>query len=387
MLLAKKFAYALACAAVLFAACSDDDKPVLPEEEVSEKTVEAIVVNEGQWTKNLGSISAIYSDGTVDADIFRQVNNRPLGDVAQDIALINGAYFVPINNSHIIQVVDAKTFESKATILAPDITPTRIVAISDTEALVSAGYGKGFVRISTVEPYGEATPEGGREVLEYIQTSGAGHYMAAVGNKLAVSTGSSTKGVVIYDLNKLNAEGNTLAVPHFGEKAKLLKDKNNIVWAIGEYKPDANTKVIRCSGIDLAKEAVVSTIDIPEALNATSAKVGDLISVPSYNRTDIANNKLYFPVNVATEDGDLVSAEQGVYEVDVETGTYRLYCMTPDLGMMFGFGVSPAGDVYVGDCINWSAQQGYVRIYDRNGAHKDIKVGLYPTEFCFPDKQ
>lgn len=123
MFLVKKFAYALACAAVLFAACSDDDKPVLPEEEVSEKTVEAIVVNEGQWTKNLGSISAIYSDGTVDADIFRQVNNRPLGDVAQDIALINGAYFVPINNSHIIQVVDAKTFESKATILAPDITP------------------------------------------------------------------------------------------------------------------------------------------------------------------------------------------------------------------------------------------------------------------------
>ena len=156
------------------------------------------MVNEGQFGKNLGSISAIYSDGTVDADIFRQVNNRPLGDVAQDIALINGAYFVPINNSHIIQVVDAKTFESKATILAPDITPTRIVAISDTEALVSAGYGKGFVRISTVEPYGEATPEGGREVLEYIPTSGAGHYMAAVGNKLAVSTGSSTKGVVIY---------------------------------------------------------------------------------------------------------------------------------------------------------------------------------------------
>lgn len=301
MFLVKKFAYALACAAVLFAACSDDDKPVLPEEEVSEKTVEAIVVNEGQMTKNLGSISAIYSDGTVDADIFRQVNNRPLGDVAQDIALINGAYFVPINNSHIIQVVDAKTFESKATILAPDITPTRIVAISDTEALVSAGYGKGFVRISTVEPYGEATPVGGREVLEYIPTSGAGHYMAAVGNKLAVSTGSSTKGVVIYDLNKLNAEGNTLAVPHFGEKAKLLKDKNNIVWAIGEYKPDANTKVIRCSGIDLAKEAVVSTIDIPEALNATSAKAGDLIGVPSYNRTDIANNKLYFPVKIATE--------------------------------------------------------------------------------------
>ena len=61
--------------------------------------------------------------------------------------------------------------------------------------------------------------------------------------------------------------------------------------------------------------------------------------------------------------------------------------MTPDLGMMFGFGVSPAGDVYVGDCINWSAQQGYVRIYDRDGAHKDVKVGLYPTEVYFPDKQ
>lgn len=56
MLLAKKFAYALACAAVLFAACSDDDKPVLPEEEVSEKTVEAIVVNEGQFGKNLGAV-------------------------------------------------------------------------------------------------------------------------------------------------------------------------------------------------------------------------------------------------------------------------------------------------------------------------------------------
>lgn len=92
-------------------------------------------------------------------------------------------------------------------------------------------------------------------------------------------------------------------------------------------------------------------------------------------------------MKIATEGGDLFSAEQGVYEVDVETGTYRLYCMTPDLGMMYGFGVSPAGDVCVGDCIDWSAQQGYVRIYDRNGAHKDIKVGVYPTEVYFPDKQ
>ena len=105
------------CCAVLMislSACEyEDDFPA----GVGEGNIEAIVLNEGRIGTNMGAISVLYRNGMVSPDVFRVVNNRPLGDVAQSITMINGKYFIALNNSKKIEIVNPKTFESEGTIL------------------------------------------------------------------------------------------------------------------------------------------------------------------------------------------------------------------------------------------------------------------------------
>ena len=80
-------------------------------------SIEALVLNEGLINTNAGAISVIYKDGGVVVDAFQDVNHRPMGDVAQSITLINGKYFVAMNNSKKIEIIDPVTFKSVGTIL------------------------------------------------------------------------------------------------------------------------------------------------------------------------------------------------------------------------------------------------------------------------------
>ena len=116
------------------------DKPGVPYPRgmMGEGDIEALVLNEGKLNSNTGTISVIYKDGNVVADAFQDVNHRPMGDVAQSITLINGKYFVAMNNSKKIEIVDPVTFKSVGTILYTQAGyPRQVVSISSTEAVVS----------------------------------------------------------------------------------------------------------------------------------------------------------------------------------------------------------------------------------------------------------
>ena len=52
--------------------------------------------------------------------------------------------------------------------------------------------------------------------------------------------------------------------------------------------------------------------------------------------------------------------------------------------MMYGFAVSPEGDVYLCDCLDYTAQRGYVRHYLKDGTRISHKVGVYPSQVYFP---
>ena len=102
------------------------------------KKIRMVVVNEGQFTKGTSALSAIAYDGTTDFDIFRTVNKKPLGDVAQSITYIDGKYFVAINNSKQVAVVEPQTFELIETIdYEQDGKPRFIARLNENEAIVS----------------------------------------------------------------------------------------------------------------------------------------------------------------------------------------------------------------------------------------------------------
>lgn len=173
----------------------------------------------------MGGISVLNKDGSVIPDIFREVNHRPLGDVAQSITKINGKYFVTLDNSKKIEVIDPETFGSVGTILYTQAGfPRQIVAISPTEAIVS-DLERQLVRIRTVEPYGEP--------LEYISIPRSVEYLVTVDNKIF---GMTTGGIYVFDTDNISKKA-VRVIPEVKndentKTCRMLVDKYQRVWAL-----------------------------------------------------------------------------------------------------------------------------------------------------------
>ena len=61
------------------------------------------------------------------------------------------------------------------------------------------------------------------------------------------------------------------------------------------------------------------------------------------------------------------------------------YRELPGLGMMYGMGISPDGDVYLCDCLNYTAQRGFLRKYKADGSVESKRVGIYPRMVHFTE--
>ena len=373
----KKWA-AAAAATLMLAACDKDG--LYPGGSLQEGPIECLVLNEGLINTNEGCLSVVYRDSTVVVDAFQDVNHRPMGDVAQSVTLINGKYFVAMNNSKKVEVMDPTTFQSLGTILYTQAGyPRQIVPISDTEAVVSDLRNQ-LVRIRTVEPYGEP--------LEYISIPAWIEYLIAAENKIF---GMTSRGVMVFDADNVNADDSRLIRDVYNEEytktSRMLKDKNGQIWALMHRKQGGTTTGVILSRIDPARERVAETHTLT-FLDAETAAVGEPVAHVNYNRTDIDPTGTYIYFNLMTKtaepDENGVYEQQSVYRFDIDNGTFELYRHLPGVGMMYGFAVGPTGDVYLCDCLDYTAQRGYVRCYRADGTVDSYRVGVYPSQVYFP---
>lgn len=358
--------------------------------EIGEGTIEAVVLNEGRIGTNMGAISLLYRNGSVTPDVFRLVNGRPLGDVAQSITKINGLYFVALNNSKKIEIVNPKTFKSEGTILYTQAgLPRQIVPVSDTTAIVSdllsnnvAGVDlpSQLVRIRTVPPYGSP--------LEYIPVDKWVEYMEVADRKLF---GMTASGLYVFDFDHIDREHARVIKDVYNEEVtktcKMLKDKDGYIWALMNEREKNRVTAILLKCIDPRTEVVVKTCRLP-LVSKTEANENDPVGVISYNRTDIDETKTLIYFNVRTfKPGADNDAQQSVYVLNTVTGEFKLHRTLPGVSMMYGCGVSPQGEVYICDCLDYSAQRGYIRHYKANGNVVSFKVGVYPSQVYFPDSK
>lgn len=383
----KKHFLRLACVAIIasLSACEyEDDFPA----GVGEGNIEAIVLNEGRIGTNMGAISVVYRNGMVSPDVFRVVNNRPLGDVAQSITMINGKYFVTLNNSKKIEIVNSQTFKSEGTILYTQAgLPRQIVPVSDTTAIVSdllsnnvsgVDLPSQLVRIRTAPPYGEP--------LEYIVTRKWVEYMEVANNKLF---GITSRGVYVFDIDNITQESSRIIEDVYNDEitktCKMLKDKSGRIWALMNEREKSKLTAVLLKCIDPVTEKVAVTYRLP-FISKSEAEEGDVIGAVSYNRTDIDITKTLIYFNVRTyKPGNSNDSQQSVYTLNTEDGTFKLHRHLPGVDMMYGCGVSPRGEVYICDCLDYSAQRGYVRHYKENGNIVSFRVGVYPSQVYFPE--
>lgn len=333
-----------------------------------------VVVNEGQFTKGTAALSSILYDGTSNFDIFRQVNNRPLGDVAQSMEYINGNYFVVLNNSQKIEVVEPETFKSVATISYKSPGKPRFIQpINDSVAIVS-DLNSQIVKINTKS----------FNIIEHIGLDFAIEKMTGTSDKLFCNASGK---LVVFDKKNVAAQAHRRIDGIKGgiiKTAKMILDKNGKLWVLTTEYTQMN---LIC--IDTKTEKVERTVTIPYAKKGTDAYInGAITGTSSYTRmdTDRTNGKLYFYASflIDTEKGTTLP---GIFTLDVNKDAIDStpYRELAGLGMMYGMSISPDGDVFLCDCLDYSAQRGFVREYKADGSVDSKRVGIYPRMIHFTE--
>jgi len=119
-----------------FISCKKDEKTPEPTH-FSCNIRTFYIVNEGAFMAGNSSVSYFNSiSNHFEQDIYRTVNQQPLGDVALSMAFFNNKTFVVVNNSGKVEVVDKKSFALQGTITNLS-SPRYILPVSETKAYVS----------------------------------------------------------------------------------------------------------------------------------------------------------------------------------------------------------------------------------------------------------
>lgn len=105
----------LAAALPLFYACDNDDDDDYDDDNDFQKGV--FISNEGPFQGGNGTLS-FYNTSTneVSNDIFLDENERPLGNVVNSVHLFDDELYIVVNNSGVVEVVEAEDIESEGTI-------------------------------------------------------------------------------------------------------------------------------------------------------------------------------------------------------------------------------------------------------------------------------
>jgi DNA-binding beta-propeller fold protein YncE len=97
-----------------------------------------IVLNEGSFGNNNAEISFLdLEENTISNDLYRTANAKSMGDVAQSIQYAFGKFYILINNSNKIVIIDALDFHLINTITNIP-TPRYIQIIDSTKAFITS---------------------------------------------------------------------------------------------------------------------------------------------------------------------------------------------------------------------------------------------------------
>lgn len=186
----------------------------------------AIVVNEGNFGSNNGSVSFVDRNGSIINYIYESANGgMNLGDVVQSYTRVGNKGIVCVNNSQKIEIVDARTFKHLATIA--DAVKTSYVryalGISDTKAYVTNGNFAGIVNVLDLTTNTITHSINVGKGPEQLALSGSHAYVCNSGGFDVDST------VSVID-TATDAVTQTIKVGDI--PAKILKDAQDFVWVL-----------------------------------------------------------------------------------------------------------------------------------------------------------
>lgn len=326
---------------LIFNACKKDEETTV----ITPDTKGVIVVNEGGYGKSNGSVG-IYKLGTSSySEVFKSANGRPLGDVVQSITEIEGKYYIVVNNSNKIEVVNVSDFKSVATISVTQ--PRNVLKVSETKAYISQFDNNMSILDLTTNT-----------ITGNINVKTSTDNMALMNNKVYVCKAYSDKLFVINGTDNMVVDSLTVGtglanVVNVGTTKLAL-------FCLGAV--DFNTGAVTENGKIVFVNQDSVKIERTFALT-TGSYGGSMINYNSNLYFTFGDKKLYRISSLATSG----------LPTEVLTAS----------GNIYGFNINKNGEIYTTDAGDY-ASEGKVYIYNANGVkQKEFTAGIVPSKIIF----
>ncbi|MFK5855943.1 MAG: YncE family protein [Bacteroidota bacterium] len=335
----------------LFFSCSKNNDVNNDGVEINKGGV--FIANEGNFSVANSSLSYYYpSASKITNSIFYQVNNVPLGDVAQSITINNQLIYVVINNSGLIYAIDSKTLEFKGKI--NDLTsPREIIFINDQKAYVSDLYSSAITIVNPVS----------YEITGTIELGKSSDCMVKFDDKVMVAnwsaynqTGINNTIMVVDSDTDVVSDSIVVGI----EPNSMVIDKEDHLWVL-------------CSGGFMNDEMPTLWKINPQTLEI----------LKQLTFTDIQNSPDNLCIN-GTGDS-LYFLNNGVFAMSINSQQLPDNVLIDEANRnYYSLGVHPVEkDIYVSDALDYN-RNGMVYRYSSNGILiSSFEVGIIPGYFAF----
>lgn len=341
----KRFLFFLVLVLTLFA-CSKDENNT-----VNDYSKGTFIVNEGLFNSGTGTITYIKEDVQI-ADLFEQQNpGLVLGNIAQSIIKFDNKYFIAVNNSAKIVVVNASDFKMIGEI---KINLPRYFVSAGNKLYVtswSTDFTSGFINLIDVPTL---------SIKKSTPVEGLAEKMIVANNNIYTTISAREydkykNHVIRYDITK----DELIDAITVGDNSNdLVQDKNGDIW-------------ILCSGFYNFSDPKLNT-------NGSLHKISGNKSVFSI-KLDNGVNKL--AINQAKDKIYFLGGTQ-VFQMDVNqlnTNPQKVYD-----GSFYNLGVNPNNnDIYLLNAKDFTQNGEAVLLNSSFNPLKTINTGIIPTFVYF----
>lgn len=323
--------------------CKSDKPEIIEEKPIITTTHSVYITNEGNF--QFGNASVSYykpSDNSIVEDVFKANNQLALGDVCQSINYYNGNFYIVVNNSHKIVIVNSTTFQFVSEITGFN-SPRYLLPVSAQKGYVTDLYNE---KISIID---FAT----NTITGYIPCSGWTEAIGMTEGKVFISNLYRDKLYVIDP--QMDVISDSIQVSLGGNS--ITMDKNGKIWLL-------------CSG-NSAQAGALCHID-----PTTNSVIHSYSFIVGANPTRLKSN--------ATKD-TIYWINGNVYRMaitDLSVPNSPFISLT---GVnLYGLGIDQfSNDIYISDAIDY-VQKGVVYRYNSSGVLiHTFRAGIIPGDFCF----
>lgn len=338
---------------ILIFSCKKEDPETPSVQDVYENGL--LVLNEGLFQQNNASLSWINLEtGVTTEQVFLSINNRPLGDTGNDMAIYGGKLYIIVNASSTIEVLNAETLKS--------IKQIQLQNNGQGQQPRQIKFHNGNAYITSFDGYVNVLDTASLSITDQIMVGQNPEGLAISNNSLYVS---NSGGLSYPDVDStvfridLTSHSVTDTFVVGNNPGDVICDNQGDVYVVkrGDYSQNDPSELVRISN-----NSVVTNLGIAASFLSKHAEKM-CISYYDYNNGN-GNVSLFDMMTETIVDHDLLSGEQ----------PQTLYGS-----------IQTEDHLFVQDAMNFT-NSGFVLQYNSTGSFQSsYTVGLNPTKIIYYD--